>query len=130
MVRGGLTLDAGVLIAVDRSDGRAANLRKFALRRQLPMKVPAAVLAQAWRGPSNVRLVRFLREVSIVDLDEPLAKAAGLLCARAGTSDVVDASVVVAALGSGDDVVTTDRSDLERLARAAGGVRVLDFDAL
>jgi len=77
-----------------------------------------------------VRLVRFLREVSIVDLDEPLAKAAGLLCARAGTSDVVDASVVVAALGSGDDVVTTDRSDLERLARAAGGVRVLDFDAL
>ncbi|HEY3000756.1 MAG TPA: hypothetical protein VGJ44_00275 [Kribbellaceae bacterium] len=53
-------------------------------------------------------------------MTEPLARAAGALCGRAATSDVVDALVVVLAARLGAAVVTSDPVDLARLADAAG----------
>jgi tagatose-1,6-bisphosphate aldolase len=50
-----------------------------------------------------------------VPLDEPTAKAAGVLCGRAETADVVDASVVIAARLLGQPVLTSDADDLRRL---------------
>jgi len=44
-----------------------------------------------------------------------MAKAAGRLCGLRDTSDVIDASVVVAARESGAIVVTGDGGDLRRL---------------
>jgi hypothetical protein len=50
--------------------------------------------------------------VSVVALGEPEARAAGALCGRAGTADVVDASVVVCARVRGHAVITGDPVDL------------------
>jgi hypothetical protein len=94
----GLTLDAGALIAVDRGH---------------------PVLAQVWRdGARQARLRMFLRvyRPEIVALDRREAESAGLMCARAGTADVVDASVVVCALRRGHVVVTGDPADIGKLA--------------
>jgi hypothetical protein len=52
--------------------------------------------------------------------DESLARAAGKLCAQAGTSDVVDASVVVLAYVMAAPVVTGDAADLRALGDATG----------
>lgn len=81
---------------------------------------PAAVLAQAWRGGPQAALSRLLRGCRIEDLDEPRARAAGIVCARSGTNDIVDAAVVAGALARGDLIVTSDADDLERLSSALG----------
>jgi predicted nuclease of predicted toxin-antitoxin system len=44
-----------------------------------------------------------------------LAEATGILCGRAGTSDAVDASVVLTARRERAVVVTSDADDLHRL---------------
>ena len=48
-------------------------------------------------------------------LDRVLAQAVGRLCRRRGTTDVVDASVVIAARLALAVVVTSDPGDLRRL---------------
>jgi hypothetical protein len=42
------------------------------------------------------------------------------MLSRAGSTDVVDASVVVGALRRADEIVTSDRGDIEQLAQAVG----------
>ncbi len=57
--------------------------------------------------------------MTFVPLDDPEARAAGALCARTQTADVVDASVVLCARSRDHAVVTSDPQDLRRLdARA------------
>jgi hypothetical protein len=63
------------------------------------------------------------RGVGVEALTEAAAKAAGLVCGRAGASDVVDASVVVTARRHRAAVVSSDRADLEVLDP---GIAVLD----
>jgi hypothetical protein len=53
-------------------------------------------------------------------LRESDARASGTALARSGTDDLVDAAVVVGSLERRDAVVTSDRTDLEDLARALG----------
>ena len=48
-------------------------------------------------------------------LTRALAEAAGALCGRAGTSDVIDASVVLVARRERAPVITSDVGDLRRL---------------
>ena len=52
-------------------------------------------------------------------LDVVLGRRAGALLARAGTSDVIDAAVVLLA-SDGDWILTSDPDDLEPLVEAAG----------
>ncbi len=76
------------------------------------------MIAQAWRGSKRqARLARFLGlgTVTAVALDEPAARAAGLLCALTDTADIVDASVVVCARERGHAVMTADEGDLRAL---------------
>jgi hypothetical protein len=47
------------------------------------------------------------------------AKAAGVLCGRAGTRDVVDAVVVTVALAYGAIVFTSDPGDIAHLGATA-----------
>lgn len=114
----GVTLDAGALIGIERADDRVRALLSEALRRGHDLRVPAGAVAQVWRDPARqVRLSRLIgsREVQVVPLDGVRAKAAGLLCAATGTSDVVDASVAGCAREHGDVVVTSDPDDMARL---------------
>jgi len=54
-------------------------------------------------------------QVAVQDLTRNRAKVVGQLCGRSGTSDVVDASVVVAAWTNGRVVVTGEPADIRRL---------------
>ena len=81
-------------------------------------RIPAGVVGQAWRdSATQVALARFLRtaEVEIVPLDEHLSRSCGELCGATGTSDVIDASVVILARERRDTIVTSDPDDLRQL---------------
>ena len=115
----GITFDAGGLIALDRDDRRVVALIARAVECGMRITVPATALAQALRNPARqARLSRLIRQAGtdLVALDARGATAVGLLLARTGTGDVVDAHVVVCAEKAGQAVVTSDPTDLKRLA--------------
>ena len=121
-----LTLDTGALIAFERGVGRVRQLLLEALDNGADIAIPAGALAQAWRdGSRQARLARLLadRGTRTESLTEAIARAAGALCARANTADVVDASVVICARRQGNAVVLT--SDAEDLVRLDPGLRVV-----
>lgn len=112
----GYVYDAGMLVTVDKGDRRLLALHTALLRQRVVPRVPAGVVGQAWRHPRRqVQLARLLVGCEVVPLDDAAARAAGLLCGQAGTSDVIDASVVLLAGERGDIVITTDPGDLSRL---------------
>ena len=122
----GLTLDAGPLILADRLDQRIGPYLAAAARRTPGvLTVPASALAQAWRGPRNANLGRFLAGCELEAMSPDLARRAGVLCGLAGTSDIVDAAVMASAAQRGDAVLTTDYDDLARLALILPSVRVI-----
>ncbi|MDT7539992.1 MAG: hypothetical protein QOI82_3577 [Actinomycetota bacterium] len=114
----GLTLDAGALIELERRSATVVALLDRGSARRLPVRIPATVLAQVWRGGARQpRLGRLIRAegTEIVTFDEETAKAVGELLAFSRTDDVVDASVVMCARLHGDRIVTSDVDDLRRL---------------
>ena len=113
-----VVLDAGALIAFERGDARMRALAREALRTSARLVVPAGVLGQVWRGSARQAPLHALVKgptTEIPGLDQVLAEAAGVLCGRAGTSDVIDASVVLVARRERAVVVTSDVEDLRRL---------------
>jgi len=113
-----LVLDVGALIAFDRRDRRVAVLVQRALELNSPILVPAGALAQAWRdGSRQANLARLLhdRGVSVEYLTEAWAKAAGELCGRRDTADVIDAFVVLVTRRHGGVVASSDPDDLHHL---------------
>jgi hypothetical protein len=99
----GVTLDAGGLIALDRDDRRIVVL---------------LALAQAIRRPERqARLSRLIRQpgTDVIALGRVDATHVGRLLAASGTSDIVDAHVVICARRAGQPVVTSDPSDLRQL---------------
>jgi predicted nucleic acid-binding protein len=123
-----LTLDSGGLIAFEARDRRVNALIQQAKDLGRRIVIPANVVAQVWRGagPRQARLAALLgsKVVSVQDFSHALARVAGELCARSGTADVVDASVVVTAWSNGRTVVTSDPEDLLRLDPTLVLVRV------
>ena len=118
---GGLTFDAGGLIALDRNDRRVIALVARAAERGMRITIPATALAQAIRNPARqARLSRLVRQSGTdpIALNGGDATAVGLLLARTGTADVVDAHVVICAQRAGQAVVTSDAADLSRIASA------------
>jgi hypothetical protein len=114
----GAVLDTGALIGFDRNDRRVVAIVARALEHEDTLVVPAGVVAQAWRdGGRQVRLSRLLGSAicEILPLDDLQARASGQLCGLSDTSDVVDASVAVAARDRGLRVITSDADDLRRL---------------
>jgi hypothetical protein len=80
--------------------------------------VPASALASAIRSPERqVRLARLIRQpaTDVVALDRVDATNVGRLLAASGTSDVVDAHVVICARRNQQHVVTSDPDDLRQL---------------
>lgn len=115
----GITFDTGGLIALDRNDRRVLALVARATERGIRITIPATALAQALRNPTRqARLSRLIRQAGtdLVPLDGPDATAVGLLLARTGTADIVDAHVAVCARRAAQAVVTSDAGDLRRIA--------------
>ena len=116
-----LVLDSGALIALEKGD-RAMWCRLKAA--QLAASVPVShggIVGQAWRGggPRQALLAKALDGIEVRPLDASLGRRAGELLARAGTSDVIDAALVLLA-DDGDDIATSDPDDLEPLAALVG----------
>lgn len=114
----GITLDAGALIAVDRDDRRVLVLLSRATETNARVTIPAGALAQAIRRPERqVRLARLVRQptTDVVPLDRVDATRVRRLLAASGTSDVIDAHVVICARRRQQQVVTSDPDDLRRL---------------
>jgi hypothetical protein len=123
----GITYDAGALVAADRGERRQwARHRALLARRDVPT-VPTPVLAQAWRGGSRQALLsRLLAGCDTETLDDARARAVGVLAARAGTSDIVDACVVEGALRRRDLVISSDPGDLTAIAAAVNSHLEID----
>lgn len=116
-----LVLDAGALVAVERSDRSVMALLK---RELLAGRVPlthGGVVGQVWRSGSGrqANLARLLHGVEVRALDGALGKRAGELLALAGEVDVIDAAVALLAV-DGDQILTSDPGDLVTLVAASG----------
>jgi hypothetical protein len=116
-----LVLDAGALIAIDRDDRAMAARLRAALDAGLGLRTHTMVIAQVWRDPlgRQASLARLLRAVEIVDIDDELGRAAGILCGRTGRSDPIDAAVALIAR-AGDNIITSDPDDLSLLVGGTG----------
>ena len=117
-VTGAITFDAGALIAIERRSRRMQALLEEIDRRDWQVAVPAGAVAQAWRGgPRQARIAALLSDerTQVVALDDPFARAVGLLCGRSGHADVVDVSVALCARQRNLHVVTSDPEDLHAI---------------
>ena len=98
----GLTLDTGVLIALERSSQHDASRRArvvwdAAIDRDTTITVPTAVVAEWWRGQRGPA-ARLLEGVVVEPLDAALAHVAGLALSRVPKGpSVVDAIVMASA---------------------------------
>jgi len=114
----GLTLDAGALIAFERNNRPVVALIARSLANGQPIAIPAGVVGQVWRdGRRQARLARLLAavEIEIEALDDKRARDSGQLCGVRGTTDVIDASVVLCARSRRQRIVTSDPDDIRRL---------------
>ena len=110
-----ITFDTGALIAIERRSKRMQALLDEIDRREWEIAVPAGAVAQAWRGgPRSARIAALLSDVrsEVVALDDPVARAVGLLCGRSGHANVVDVSVAICARQRNHQVITSDPEDL------------------
>lgn len=92
-------------------------------RERLAGRVPATgggVVAQVWRGGRGRQalVARLLAGTDITAIDDRMGRRAGMLLARSGHSDAIDATLVCLA-ADGDDILTSDPDDLRALAEAA-----------
>jgi len=113
-------LDAGALISLESGDRRMWRRLKGALLAEDPPRTHGGVVAQVWRGGTGrqARLGSALQAAEIVPLDAELGRRAGMLLARSGLSDAIDAALVALA-DHGDLIVTSDPGDLALLAAAS-----------
>jgi hypothetical protein len=115
-----LVFDTGGLIALDRGERAVGALLAVAAQTGVEVLTSAACVAQAWRDPARqARLARGLAGFLERSFDPSGARDCGLLLARAGTSDIVDAAITLL-VEDGDTVLTSDPDDISHLLDAAG----------
>lgn len=116
-----VVLDAGALLAVERGDRDMIALIKRERQENRAPLTHGGVIGQVWRGGRGrqANLARLLPGVEVHAIDDALGRLAGVLLGDTGAVDVIDAAVVLLA-GDGDDLYTSDPSDLRDLAYVAG----------
>ncbi len=113
--------DAGALIALDRNDRAMWARHKLALAEGRDLHLPAVVVGRVWRdGRRQARLGKALAGCQVDPVGSDTSKAAGVLCGKAGSSDVVDATVVVMAVAISAIIWTSDPTDIGQLASSSG----------
>lgn len=116
-----LILDSGAFLAVERGNRDIAALVKWERRAARTPMTSGGVVAQVWRGGRGrqAEVARLLAGLDVMAVDDKLGRRAGMLLARSGQPDAIDATVVCLA-NDGDDILTSDPDDLRVLAEAAG----------
>lgn len=92
--------------------------------RQLPVTIPAVVVAEWYRGQRDWRRVLALAKW-VEPTTAALARVAGAALTATGGGNTIDAIVMASAAQRGDLVYTSDVPDLQVLARAFPEVRIL-----
>ena len=115
-----LILDAGALIALQNNDRLMWGRYKAALQSGSPRLTHGGVVAQVWRGGAGRQalLSKALQAIKTIPLDQELGRRAGVLLARSGLVDAVDAALVAMA-DHGDQILTSDPDDLALLVAAS-----------
>ena len=116
----GVTFDTGMLVALERRHAGALALLRACRLSRASITIPAAVVAEWWRGTHRALLESGRGEA----LTPELAEHAGELLASTAGSNAVDATVVASAALRGDLVITGDEHDLRELAEFVSGVTV------
>ena len=115
----GVTYDTGALVAADHNDRRMWALHAGFLAEEVSPRIPAPVLAEAWRGGSRqASLARFLALCTLEPMTESQAKSVGVLAGKAGHDDIVDVTVVEGAIRRHDAIVTSDHTHIRKIADA------------
>lgn len=115
-----LVLDAGALIAYERGSRTVQAFLERANRHSEDVRTTTAVVAQTWHGdPKQARLAMLLRGVDERTLTGEQARLVGRLLRQSGTADVVDGTIVDIA-DDGDEILTSDPTDIRALALSAG----------
>ncbi len=120
----GVTLDTGALIALERRHQRMARVYAKAVADGIGITIPAVVIAEWWRGRSDVREL-ILRAVRVEETTTALARLAGEALAQVPGAGTIDALVMASAARRGDVVYTSDFADLARLQAYFATVRLL-----
>lgn len=120
----GVTFDTGALIGLERRSERMKAVLARIAARQLPVTIPAVVVAEWYRGQRDWRRVLALAKW-VEPTTEALARVAGVALKVTSGSNAVDAIVMASAAQRGDVVYTSDVPDLQALARAFPDVRIL-----
>jgi hypothetical protein len=115
-----LVFDAGGLLALEKNDKATWRRWKSARLAGFPPVTHGGVVGQVWRGggPRQALLAMALDGIEVYPLDDDLGRRAGVLLKRAGSSDVIDAALVLLA-EDGDEIITSDSGDLKVLTRHA-----------
>ena len=124
MTSQGATFDTGMLVALERRRQSAWAVFRRLHERSAPITVPAPVVAEWWRGRTDVREAIHLA-VQVEPLTDRVARLAGEALASVTRATTIDAFVMASAALRGDVVYSGDVSDLERLRAFFPGVRVL-----
>lgn len=122
-MKDGITFDTGALIALERRSHRVRKIVERAMELKIRITVPSAVVAEWWRGRSDLREA-VLGATRIEPLSERVARAAGEAMAAVRGATTVDAIVMASAAQRGDLVYTSDVGDLERLTSHFRATRV------
>ena len=116
----GVTFDTGMLVALERRHAGALALLRACRLSRASITIPAAVVAEWWRGTHRC----LLESGRVEALTPELAERAGELLASTAGSNAVNATVVASAALRGDLIVTRDEHDLRELAQLVSGVTV------
>jgi hypothetical protein len=110
----GVVLDAGAFIALERRDRTVVALVELLIKANIPLVTSAGVVAQVWRGGSRhqVPVAFLLRRTQVFALDYAVARTLGRMLGQTGTSDPVDAHVVLLARERTWPVLSSDAVDL------------------
>lgn len=116
-----LLLDAGALIKAEKDTRSKTHINVWeAYGNERTVLLPTVVLAQVWRDTERQHGLRALcGSCKRLGFPTRMARRVGGLLKAAGTSDIVDAMVVLAAIEHEAVVLTSDPKDLKALVEAA-----------
>lgn len=111
-----IVYDAGVLVAADRDDREVWADHRVRLEVGTVPMTTAPVVAQVSHSARQVPLRRFLRGCETVPFSPDQAHEVGALLSESGTSDVVDAHLVITAARTASTVLTSDVGDIRKIS--------------
>ncbi len=106
---------------MERRDRAFAAFLEAARRVSATIVIPATVIAEIWRSPPRHQSATLLRSPrGTAPLEDPAARAVGVLLGKSATTQITDAHVCIIAMDVRPSIiVTSDPEDISSLLEAA-----------